>query len=58
MARRYTFELKGEVYHELLSLCINRGKLFRVSAVTGNKKWNKRAELYKNVALSFVPQGY
>ena len=54
----YQFELKGETYHELLALCINRGKLYRVSTVTSNKKWNKRAELYKNVVLSFVPRGY
>jgi hypothetical protein len=54
----YIFELQGEAFHELLALCINRGKLYRVSAVTSNKKWNKRAELYKNVVLSFVPRGY
>lgn len=54
----YTLELKGEIYHELLALCINRGKLYRVSAVTSNKKWDKRKELYKNVILSFVPKGY
>ena len=54
----YTLELKGELYHELLALCINRGKLYRVSAVTSNKKWDKRKELYKNIMLSFVPQGY
>jgi len=54
----YTFELQGEAYHELLALCINRGKLYRVNTVTSNKKWNKRAELYKNVVLSFVPKGY
>ena len=54
----YTLELKGEVYHELLALCINRGKLYRVSAVTSNKKWEKRKDLYKNVVLSFIPKGY
>merc|ERR1719152_314023 len=41
----YTFELKGELYHELLALCINRGKLYRVTTVTSNKKWAKRQEL-------------
>ena len=46
------------MYHELLALTINRGKLFRVSTVTSNKKWNKRKELYKNVVNSFVPKGY
>jgi len=54
----YTFELEGEKYHELLSLTINRGKLYRVSAVTSNKKWGKRADLYKNIVASFVPRGF
>ena len=54
----YTFELQGEVYHELLALCINRGKLYRVSTVTGNKKWGKRKELYANIVASFIPKGY
>lgn len=54
----YTFELQGELYHELLALCINRGKLYRVACVTGNKKWGKRKELYANIVASFVPKGY
>ena len=54
----YTLELKGEQYHELLGLCINRGKLYRVTAVTSNKKWGKRQELYKNILASFVPKGF
>jgi len=54
----YTIELKGELYHELIALCINRGKLYRVTAVTSNKKWNRRAELYKNIVASFVPKGF
>ena len=54
----YELELQGDVDHELLALCINRGKLYRVSAVTSNKKWDRRKDLYKNIILSFVPQGY
>lgn len=54
----YTYELKGEMYHEFLVLTINRGKLFRLSTVTSNKKWQKRESLYKNVANSFVPKGF
>ncbi len=54
----YTFELKGELYHELLALCINRGKLYRVTTVTSNKKWAKRQELYRNIVASFVPKGF
>ena len=54
----YTFELKGDTYHEFLALTINRGKLFRLSTVTSNKKWSKREALYKNIAASFVPKGF
>jgi len=54
----YEFELKGEIYHELLALTINRGKLYRVTTVTSNKKWSRRQELYKNIIASFVPKGY
>ena len=54
----YTFELEGDMYHELLALSINRGKLYRLTTVTSNKKWKKREELYKNIVLSFVPKGF
>jgi len=53
----YTLELKGDTYHELLALSINRGKLYRVSTVATNKRWPKRSELYNNIVLSFVPSG-
>jgi len=54
----YVFELEGELYHEYLALTINRGKLYRVTTVTSNKKWGRRQELYKNVVASFIPKGY
>jgi len=54
----YSMELQGDMYHEYLALTINRGKLFRLSTVTSNKRWSKRQELYKNVVLSFVPKGF
>jgi len=54
----YTFELKGEQYHEYLLLTINRGKLYRLTTIASNKRWPKRAEMYKNVVLSFVPKGF
>lgn len=54
----YTFELKGEIYHEFLLLSINRGKLYRLTTVSTNKRWPKRAEIYKNIVLSFVPKGF
>jgi len=54
----YTVELEGEQYHEYQTLSINKGKLYRLSTVTSNKRWPKRKELYKNIALSFVPKGF
>jgi photosystem II oxygen-evolving enhancer protein 2 len=54
----FAFEFKGELNHEVLALCINRGKLYRVVATTSNKKWSKRADLYKNIIASFVPKGF
>lgn len=54
----YTYELQDEKFHTLLTLCITRGKLFRLTLSTSNKKWKNRAELYKNVEASFVPKGF
>lgn len=54
----YTYELQDDKFHTLLTLCIARGKLFRVTLSTSNKKWKQRAELYKNVEASFVPKGF
>lgn len=54
----YTFELKGEAFHEYILLSVNRGKLYRLTTVSTNKRWPKRAEMYKNIVLSFVPKGF
>lgn len=54
----YTLDLKGDTYRELLALSINKGKLFRLSAVATNKRWAKRGELYTNIVNSFVPKGF
>merc|ERR1711951_111109 len=54
----YQIELKGEKYHEIIALSINKGKLFRLSCVSPNARWGKRSEIYKNVVLSFVPKGF
>ena len=48
----------SQEYHEMLGLTINKGKLFRLSAVASNKRWPKREELYRNIMYSFVPKGY
>lgn len=54
----YLMEMQGEQYHEMLSLAINKGKLYRLSTVATNKRWPKRQELYKNIMLSFSPKGF
>ena len=54
----YLMEMQGEQYHEMLSLAINKGKLYRLSTVAKNTRWNKRQELYKNIMLSFSPKGF
>ena len=48
----------GEQFHEYQLLSINKGKLYRLSTITSNKRWPKRKELYKNIVLSFVPKGF
>jgi photosystem II oxygen-evolving enhancer protein 2 len=53
----YTFDFSfADGTHQLLMLCINRGKLWSVDAVGKEKRWGKREELYKNVLGSFVPK--
>ena len=54
----YLMEMQGEQYHEMLSLAINKGKLYRLSTVATNKRWPKRQEIYKNIMLSFSPKGF
>jgi len=54
----YNFEIKGTDFHEIILLSVNNGKLWRLNAVTTNKKWNKWEKMYKNIAESFVPQGF
>merc|ERR1719409_1460214 len=51
----YTVELESEQFHEYQTLSINKGKLYRLSTVTSVKRWPKRKDLYKNIALSFLP---
>jgi len=54
----YTFEIKGPDFHEIILLSVNNGKLFRLNLVSGNKKWKNWEKMYKNIAASFVPQGF
>ncbi|KAL7562493.1 hypothetical protein ACA910_008203 [Epithemia clementina (nom. ined.)] len=42
--------------HQLLQLCVCRGKLWSLDANAKEKRWAKRAELYENVLGSFMPK--
>ncbi len=52
----YEFEFKGEPISEVFELCVNKGRLWALSATAGTKRWGKRRELLKNVLGSFVPK--
>mmetsp|Transcript_1162 Transcript_1162/g.2667 ORF Transcript_1162/g.2667 Transcript_1162/m.2667 type:complete len:217 (-) Transcript_1162:2870-3520(-) len=42
--------------HQLLQLCICKGKLWSIDANSSEKRWSKRSELYENVLGSFMPK--
>jgi hypothetical protein len=42
--------------HELLSLCVHKGRLWQVSAKSPDRTWPKTSPLYRNVVGSFVPK--
>jgi photosystem II oxygen-evolving enhancer protein 2 len=42
--------------HQLLQLCIGKGKLWSVDASSKEKRWGMRSELYNNVMGSFSPK--
>jgi len=53
----YTFDFAlPDNTHQLLMLCVCKGKLWSVDASSKEKRWSKREELYKNVLGSFVPR--
>lgn len=53
----YTFEFAiNDGTHQLLMLCIGKGKLWSVDANAKEKRWKKREELYRNVLGSFMPK--
>lgn len=39
--------------HELLSLCVNKSRLWQISAKSPEKSWSKREDLYRNVVSVF-----
>ena len=42
--------------HQLLQLCVNKGKVWSLDASAKEKRWSKRVELYNNVLGSFMPK--
>jgi photosystem II oxygen-evolving enhancer protein 2 len=52
---RFDFALSDGT-HQLLQLCICKGKLWSLDASAKEKRWSKRSELYENVLGSFIPK--
>jgi len=53
----YKFEFAiADGTHQLLQLCVAKGKLWSLDASSKEKRWSKRGELYQNVLGSFVPK--
>lgn len=53
----YTFDFAlQDGTHQILVLCVAKGKLWSLDMSAKEKRWSKREEMYKNVAGSFVPK--
>jgi len=53
----YKFDFAiGDGTHQLLQLCVCKGKLWSIDASSTEKRWSKRSELYENVFRSFMPK--
>lgn len=53
----YTFDFAlQDGTHQILVLCVSKGKLWSLDLSAKEKRWSKREEMYKNVAGSFVPK--
>eukprot|EP00584_Thalassiosira_punctigera_P005462 CAMPEP_0172527134 /NCGR_PEP_ID=MMETSP1067-20121228/1878_1 /TAXON_ID=265564 ORGANISM="Thalassiosira punctigera, Strain Tpunct2005C2" /NCGR_SAMPLE_ID=MMETSP1067 /ASSEMBLY_ACC=CAM_ASM_000444 /LENGTH=222 /DNA_ID=CAMNT_0013310807 /DNA_START=182 /DNA_END=850 /DNA_ORIENTATION=+ len=53
----YTFDFAlDDDTHQLLQLCVNKGKIWSLDANTKEKKFAKRKELYYNILGSFMPK--
>lgn len=42
--------------HQLLQLCVCKGKVWSVDANAKERRWDKKAALYENVLGSFMPK--
>lgn len=52
----FEFEFKGGEVSELYELCVNKGRLWSLSATSATKRWAKRRDLLKGVLGSFLPK--
>lgn len=53
----YTFDFAiNDGTHQLLLLCVNKGKIWSLDANSKEKRWSKRAEMYRNIVGSFMPK--
>ena len=53
----FEFYIRATDVHQLLQLCICKGKIWSVDAgAVGEKRWAKRAEMYGNILGSFMPK--
>jgi len=53
----YTFDFALEdKTHQLLLLCVNKGKIWSLDANSTEKRYAKREEMYKNILGSFMPK--
>lgn len=53
----YIFEFAiNDGTHQLLSLSVNKGKIWSLDLSTSEKRWPKRQEMYYNIVGSFLPK--
>lgn len=53
----YTFDFQiNDGTHQLLSLSVNKGRIWSLDANTTEKRWSKREAMYNNVVGSFMPK--
>lgn len=53
----YTFDFSiKDGTHQLLTLAVNKGRIWSLDLNTTEKRWSKRAEMYNNISGSFMPK--
>jgi photosystem II oxygen-evolving enhancer protein 2 len=53
----YTFDFAiNDGTHQILQLCVNKGKVWSLDASSTEKRWKSKQEMYKNVVGSFLPK--